>query len=319
MKETSVRRLNDQQLREAELLIDDPLAVDGLSHYPPDLSYPPVIIAEYHLARGNEVRCCHCEQRQLHQNGFVAEFSPTSRHLIGSACGQEKLGLQFSSAKSTHKDLRSRQSYLSRLDFFQVVFDQAISHCDLVLQSDELRKVESVTIFLNKYAGDLMFRLRANDGELIEVVEVRDLAAETKQDEESGRRRFKSERRRIGQLEGRAIIQSDNFRLRIKNLKDALRDACSLVRRGTDGLNTRALQSAVKRVDLAYANASNAVQEINQASAFFKEGNLEMLEKWARQHTAVKVRAQGSTLVVNGRPITLERFKPLTEIMSIKP
>jgi len=303
MSDMTTRRLNDAQLREADLLVDNPMAVEGLSHDRPADGFAPVIIAEYHLPAENMVRCCYCEQLQHHQHGFVAEFAPGSRHLIGSMCGTAKLDMHFEAARSSHRDLRSRQSYLRRLDYAVEQADAIIAECDAILKSSVLREVEAVGKTLDSRAGDLMIRLRATSGSLYEDVQVRDLAAETEEDEERGRRRFKNERRLIGQLRGRGILKADGFRLRIKGLKDALRDAATLHRSDTDALTTSKLKKALKALDDAHADTNAAVGEINRAPAFFTPENVALLAQWAASNSSVRVEADGSTLTVNGTEI----------------
>jgi len=318
MPEMTTRRLNDAQLRDADLFIDNPLAVEGLLHDRPADAFAPVIIAEYHLSKESMVRCSYCEQRQHHQHGFVAEFGPGSRHLIGSECGQSKLDMHFQAARSSHKDLRSRQSYLRRLDSAADLAEAIKAECHAILQSNALREVEAIGKTLDQTAGDLMIRLRANDGSFYEDIQVRDLAAETDEDQKRGRRRFKNERQLIGQLRGRGILKADGLRLRIKALKDALRAAAAIHQGDTDSLTTANLKKAVRALDDAHAEANAAVGEIVRARDFFAPENIDLLVRWAASSSSVAVEADGSTLIVNGKEVAPPRSDPPQLISAIK-
>lgn len=312
------RRLNDAELRDADLVVENPLLVEGLTHDPPAPDIVPTIIAEYHLPKEGAVRCCYCEQRQHHQHGFIAEFAPGCRHLIGSLCGTAKLDLQFQAARSSHKDLRSRQNYLRRLDDVAGRVDTVIAECDAVLASAALREVELAAAVLDKRAGNLMLRLRAVGGSLYEDVRVRDLEAETKEDEKRGNRRFKNERRLIGTLRGRGVLNADGFRLRIKGLKDALRNAASLQRSNTDDLPTSKLKKVLNALNDAHEDANMVIEEISRASAFFSANNLALLAQWSASNASARIEIEGSNVLVNGFEIPKVGNTQLSAIAAIK-
>lgn len=312
------RRFNDAQLRDAELLVEDPLSYPGLTYERPAEGFEPKILAEYHLPSDKQVRCSYCDQRQHHQHGFISEFAPGSCHLIGSECGQAKLNMHFQTEHRAHKDAMSRKSYLLRLDFVAERAKVLIAECDGILRSDALRHFEATGEILEKVAGDLMIRLRSNSGPLYENVPVRDLASETEEDEKNGRQRFKNERVMIGQLRGRGILYANGLRLRIKALKDAIRAAASLQRSDTDPIETTKLKSTIKALDEAHNDANAAIGEITGGFAFFTPENIKLIESWARSNSSVEVVADGSTLVVNGVKISLPKSDAPESVSAVR-
>lgn len=305
------RRLSDQQLRTADLLVDDPLTVDCLTHDPPDTSFAPVIIAEYHLPSDQMVRCSHCEQRQHHQHGFVAEFAPGRRHLIGSECGTARLGMQFASARTGHRELLDRQGYVRRLDLIGEQCEALVEQCNAILGSEALRAIEEAGTELARLAGDAVIRLRASDGLLQEEVKVRDHEAESRRPETQKHEIYRIERRAIGQLRGRALLRSDGLRQRIFAFKKEVREVAALGRQKTDQLTTASLRKAFKALDERYEDATAAIDEMNRAPAFFSPANVALLARWAQSGTASRIQDDAGRLRIAGtemrplRPISL--------------
>jgi hypothetical protein len=67
-------QLTDDQLLGIELRTDDPSAIENLSTNRPILDGPATILMEYHLPQSHPaVRCCYCDTRTFHWNGFVIE------------------------------------------------------------------------------------------------------------------------------------------------------------------------------------------------------------------------------------------------------
>ena len=185
MNSSTGRRLSDSDLRLAILDYANPLEIEGYTDERPDRDFAPMILGEYHLPAESEVRCSLCEQRQKHQNGFVVEFAPGRRHLIGGDCGRRELGAEFGRAKSRHNDERSRQRYLRRLDALVVMKDHIIEYCDTVLQGEDRKQLAATNRVLEAVAGNSMVRLRSllgRGGLLAEDVRVRDREAEKKRD-----------------------------------------------------------------------------------------------------------------------------------------
>ncbi len=196
-------------------MVSDPLAVDGFTDAPPDKNYPPVIIAEYQL--GNDeprVRCSYCEQRQHHRRGFVVEFAPGCRHLVGSNCGVQKLDLSFKAAKRSHKELKDRQHVLLRLNRAYEKYDELISHCDMILRGPELGEIQSRAVLFQRSAREAYIRLGSlatSGSALTEEVKVRDYAEEQRRDEmlpegQKGDPIYRFETAQLGPFQGAALF-----------------------------------------------------------------------------------------------------------------
>lgn len=292
------RRLNDEQLRTAALELKNPLETEGLTDERPDKTYAPTIVAEYQLEPGSEVRCTYCKQRQKHRRGFVAEFAPGARHLIGSNCGETKLDLAFRKAKSSHSDLRARQRYLLRLDRLVNQHEKLIEYCDSILFGLPLKRLSSVSGELEKAAGNSFIRLKAligSGGMLAEEVRVRDVEAERKRaerlsDDAEPKPIYKNERVQLGPVMGRGVLQAERIRSAVYGLKSEFKALRELRSSDTDSLTTRHLQKALGKVDDAAAKAETAITLLKSAPAFFTPENVERLERWARSYTSGELR-----------------------------
>lgn len=287
----TARRLSDEQLRTAQLVVDNPLEFEGVTIEPPDKSLSGAVIAEYHLkADQPPVRCSYCDQRQRHQHGFIVEFLPPARHLVGSDCGQAKLDLQFSAARKRHSELLSRQRLLHRMDAILAQRESLSSSCHDVLFGDPLKALEAKAAELSRHAGDAVIRLQAlarSGGQLTESVAVRDWDAERRRDEhrEEGKEGgpiYRFDIVPIGHLRGTAVLLAGSLRVRIHSLKQELTSLSAIARDGTEQLSNSRLSRALSAIDQHYEDARAAIASLNDASAFFELSHVRLLARWAR-------------------------------------
>ena len=247
------------------------------------------------------VRCSYCERRQHHQDGFLVEFAPGRRHLIGSECGTEKLGLQFASEKNAHADRVSRQSYLLLLDEIAERCGELLSACDQVLLSDGLKEVERAGAEFVRLAGDAVYRLRALGPTLSEQVKVRDLDAESRRTDDGTGPIYRIETARLGQLNGIGILRAEGFRQRIVLFKTRVRDMALLRRTRTEELSTGALRKRFKALDDLNVDANAAITELNGVLAFFEPEHMKLIARWAEQGTTDDIREDDGRMLINGK------------------
>lgn len=283
-----------------------------------------MIVAEYHLPKENQVRCSYCEQRQKHQHGFVAEFGPRRRHLIGSTCGTATFDLQFKAAKNKHRELLDRQVYLLQLDHIVRECDALIDHCSAVLKSSSLHAIEHAGKALEVASGDFAMRLRAIDSMLFEEVRVRDLQAEANRpddgtDDSKPKPIFRTERQAIGQLRGKAVLNHEYLRSRIYAFKTGVREIVKLENADTDTLTNSELRKAFKAINQKFEDANNAIAECNRAPNFYSAENVERIVRWAREGTTADVEQVDGKLTINGYEFAAPVIVKLDSLPSIRP
>lgn len=308
------RRLSDADLRVAILDYTNPLEIEGFTNDRPDRDFAPTILGEYHLPAGSDVRCSLCKKRQKHQNGFVVEFAPGQRHLIGGDCGKRELGADFGLAKSRHNEERSRRNYLLRLDALVAAKQSFIEYCDTILFGEALGRLIALSRELESSAGNSMGRLRSMlmaGRVLTEEVMVRDMVAEDRRDAgssetSSARALYKTETVQLGPLRGRGVVQAETIRTRVFELKKVIRELSS---DDTQDLGTRVLQRRLMRVEAAMNEAETAISMLRDASAFFEPDNLERLQRWSASFSKGELVMDGSRLRAGGRTL-----KPLKRI-----
>lgn len=320
MKTDLQRRLTDAELRGARLAVADPHSYTGLTTARPDLSYPPVIEAEYHLPTTSKpVRCSYCGKRQQHWNGFVVRFRPSQIHLIGSDCGQAKLDLRFGLARRQHKELVDRQSYILRLDGIIAKEEELRAAIRAVLFSDALSEVDRVSRELNQYAAGAFVRLRAAElaeRQLTEDVRVRDFEAERRRDEVSSRAAeggpiYRFEAVGLGRVDGAAVLLSEGIRKDIHSLKKAIDELPVLFRQDTTAIPTARLRSVIIDLSKAETAARNAVSRITGAHRFFEQVNLSRLARWSASAGEEKLSGEGRNMVVEDRRGSRKLIAPI--------
>lgn len=317
------RRLSDNELRSADLVISDPLSLEGLTHEHPDERHRPEVVAEYHLPpSADAVPCSYCEQHQAHRHGLVARFAPGSLHLVGSSCGPDKLDLHFSTARRNHKELVDRQYYLSRLDAVTQNGEVLLSAVDDVLFSDRLKELDEFAAVLTRVAGDALIRLRSlilRGGPLTETVQQRDLEAERKRDEQlpegkTGGPIYIPHEAPLGPLQGRAVLTSERLRMDVFEFKKALKETLAKMERDTDGLSTGDLKKMSLGLDRAWDEANTAVQRINNAPLFFETEHMGWLARWADTHSADRLEPRGAALALTSKSGRTETIGPIKSV-----
>lgn len=307
------RRLTDQELATAELLIQDPFALGRLSSGRPLSEQEFVILGEYHQPETADLMwCSHC-QAHRHRNGFVIEVNGETRHLIGSHCGQAHYGASFSAARAGHSELRSRQSVLGRLRLILDVSDELLKATRAVMRSPALELVASKRAEFDSARGDLAFRLASAviAGGFVEEVKVRNYAAEQRRGRE-GPPIYTTERRGIGPVEGEALFRGDFCRDSLLALQEALSQIARDARGGTDRLSTLKLTNLVRKVEEAWDRASEDCEKLRDAPRFFSPSNLDRLLRWAAQFNSFTAGVDRTAVVVGGK-----RIEPLPDLESL--
>ena len=320
MKTTTGRRLTDEQLRTAKLVLVDPLTVEGLSNDSPDKDFPPVVLGEYHLPSDKpQLRCSYCRQRAPHRKGFLVEFAPGSIHLVGSVCGPTQLDLQFGHARQSHADLVRRQGYLRRVDLICASAAHWTDSCDGILFSTKLAEIEAKSAELKKTAGDAFARLRATffaGRQLSEEVDVRDFEAERRRDELSsnddrGGPIFRKESISIGQLRGTGLLQGDALRAAIHTFKRNIQNLRSIALRNTDNITTKNLVKELLRVENDHVRANEAIRALNDCHRFFDVDHLELLARWSVGSSSDRLANNRGKLTISGRDGRAYEIEPL--------
>lgn len=314
---TNSRRLTDEQLLSASLLIEDPMAVDRLCRDRPDQELEPAIVGEYHLPTSDPaVWCCHC-QGHRHWNGFVVENSTEYRYLIGSHCGPKHYELNFAQAKNRHSDLVHRKGALERIDRLVAIADTTHAACAANLHSEGLALIDRKRAELGRASSLALSLLSSSvqtDTPLSEMVSVRDLDAERRRDEglpagQSGPPIYTQQSRSLGMITGAGLVRRRDCRDHLLALQAALRETVQLRRVSTEEVATSALVKAARSAEERWAEAEAAITEAEAAPMFFVRDNLARLERWAASHRNLDIRSDGSDLIVES-----QRIPPLDAI-----
>lgn len=307
---TQSAHLTDEQLSAARLQIDDPLATPRLSTAKPSAELTPSIVGEYHFSDEHpKLWCCHC-QGHRHRNGFVITNETGSHHMLGSKCGPDHYGLSFTLAKQDHKAKVQRKGVLERLHAICEIADLVLAAIQEVARSEGLRLVDQKREELRR-ASDSAFKALANSvrssSPLHEVVQVRDLDAERRRDEQLpddkvGPPIYRDERMPIGRVAGVAIVRDrDDCRDCILSLKAAIIAVQKLRRDDTNKHKVQALLKAVRTAEEAWESAQASIVEAEGAPAFFSPENLDRLERWTAGNRYFRLMRDGRNLRVNER------------------
>lgn len=320
---TQSAHLTDEQLSAARLQIDDPLATARLSLEKPSADLTPTIVGEYHISKDHpRLWCCHC-QGHRHHNGFVITNEGGFNYLIGSKCGPDHYGLSFSFAQRDHKAKVQRKGVLERLAAICTAADAVNASIREILHSDGLRLVDQKREELRR-ASDSAFSALAvsvrTGSMLYEMVQVRDLEAERRRDEQlppdkSGPPIYRDERMPIGRVAGAAIVrEKDDCRDHLLSLKAAIEAVVRIRNADTNKQSLQALTKAVKVAEHAWDAAQESIIEAESAPAFFSAENLERLERWTAENRYYRLTRDGSDLLVKNRDTAELRIGELPPI-----
>lgn len=309
---TAPRRLTDDQLANARLEIDDPLAIPSLSKDRPSADLTPEIVGEYHLTGDHDaIWCCHC-QAHRHRNGFIVTNATGANHLIGSTCGPKHYGLSFNFARTQHRTLTRRKAILERLRSICAAADTTLTAIAGALASDGLRQIDLKRAEIRK-ASEQIFTLLStfiqNGSPLQEMIQVRDLDAERRRDEnlpegKSGPPIFIQQPRSLGIVAGAGLLRRRDCRDSLLALRAAVETVRDMGKAATDNYSLQALTKAVKAAEDAWDDANRAIAEAEAAPRFFSAENLDRLERWSSAYNTFSLRADGSSLVITDKGIT---------------
>lgn len=321
---TQSAHLTDEQLSAARLQIDEPLATPRLSLEKPSADLKPAIVGEYHLSKDHpRLWCCHC-QGHRHHNGFVITNEGGSNYLIGSKCGPDHYGLSFSFAQQEHKANVQRKGVLERLAAICATADAVNASIHEILHSDGLRLIDQKREELRR-ASDSAFSALAvsmrTGSTLYEMVQVRDVDAERRRDEQlppdkSGPPLYRDERMPIGRVATTAVLrEKDDCRDHLLSLRAAIEAVARMRHADTNKQSLQALTKAVKIAEQAWDAAQVSIIEAENAPAFFSRENLDRLERWTAENRYYRLTRDGSGLLVKNRDTAERRIRPLPPIV----
>jgi hypothetical protein len=294
-----------------------------LSLEKPSADLTPSIVGEYHLSKDHpRLWCCHC-QGHRHHNGFVITNEGGFNYLIGSKCGPDYYGLSFSFAQRDHKAKVQRKGVLERLAAICAAADAVNASIREILHSDGLRLVDQKREELRR-ASDSAFSALAvsvrTGSMLYEIVQVRDLEAERRRDEQlspdkSGPPIYRDERMPIGRVAGTAILrEKDDCRDHLLSLRAAIEAVVRMRNADTNKQSLQALTKAVRVAEQASDAAQEFIIEAESAPAFFSAENLERLERWTAENRYYRLTRDGSDLLVKNRDTAERRIGRLPPI-----
>lgn len=271
-------KLTDDQLLGIELRTDDPSATENLSINRPVLDGPATILMEYHLPQSRPaVRCCYCDTRTPHRNGFVIEAAHGRRHLIGSTCGPTHLGLSFNEVRRGFKTQVTRQSLLRRIAAIGPAIGAIAGYRPAMQRLQPLLEAEAA---FKAGAPDLYRDLRllvVRGQQLSETVRVRDYEAE--QRTESEEPIFRPENRSIGAIEGEGLVRARTLFGTLDGRRAAIAAFLKTIKDGTDDLSERQLRVTLDTLVEADDAARAAILSLNRAHAFFTKSNFEKIQR----------------------------------------
>lgn len=305
-------RPDDRQLSTLDFRIQDPAAVPGYSRDRPDIRLEPTIIGHYDLRpTGGRKRlqeepyfwCCHC-QKDNHWSGFVVTNQGGRSYSVGKDCASSHYGVEFSRTRRNFADLTNRQGVLERLERIHAGASLLNAEMSRILQGQALAAIDMKRKEIEKANPNAAYLLSAaaNSGaDLYEDVQVRDAAAERKRADRLGDRDpktpiWRSERSRLGPLEGAALVRTQfDCRDRLISLRSTIQKANAAWRDDTNRLTTGELTRLVKKVEEAHAQAKAGLTEYSQATAFFSPRNLDRISRWAagRRDFSIVVMGRG--------------------------
>jgi len=307
---TQSAQLSDEQLSVARLQIDDPLATHHLCLEKPSADLTPAIVGEYHLSKDHpRLWCCHC-QGHRHHNGFVITNESGSSYLIGSRCGPDHYGLSFSLAEREHKAKVRRKGVLERLNSICANASAVSATIREILHSEALRLVDQKREELRQ-ASDSAFNALSvsvrTESALYEIVQVRDLEAERRRDEQlppdkSGPPLYRDERMAIGRVAGVAVLRdTGDCRDHLLALRAAIETVVRLRNQNTNSHPIQTLTKAVRAAEEAWDAAQESIIEAENAPAFFGPENLNRLERWSAENRYYRLTREGQNLLVKNR------------------
>lgn len=309
--------MTDAELSSARLEIDDPLALPNLSLERPPGDDPPEIVGEYHLPQGHDLLwCCHC-QSHSHRNGFAVTNSTGQQYLLGSECGPKHYGFAFEFAARDHKAKVKRKGVLDRLRAIVATAPAVKATIQEILTSEGLRVIDAKRRELHGASSSAFHALATSvktEMPLYEMVQVRDIAAEQRRDEqlpddETGPPIYRWERMSVGNVAGAGLLRHSYYcRDQLLGLSGAMDRVVAIHNEFTDRFDIKELTKVVREAEGAWAAAQAAIEEAELADAFFTGGNLNRLERWSRDSSRYfTMLAEGSNLVVDtkGKRITI--------------
>lgn len=274
----SVGRLSDQDLLDREFTTFDPANIEGLSLARPAKDQPLIFLMEFHLEQDEApVRCCVCERRAEHWNGFVVQVGE-SKHLIGSRCGPKYFGLEFRKGGNALKVAVGRKRELRRALDLKARSDLLLAYMP---SHDALASILAVQNQLKAHTPILYRELRdlANRGEPFSVTEqVRDFERERRTN--AGGPLYRHDRRPLGPIRGVGLLRADTLARSFESRRRSLAVLLNAIAADTDSVADRALSKLVRSVEAENAKAADAVETLNRAADFFSPDNLQRMSAW---------------------------------------
>jgi hypothetical protein len=316
MLESNAHSYTDNELRQANLLIGDPLGQEGLVEALADgvrLSRLENLYAMSHDIP--KIRCGACGRR-LHRHGFTAILSTGDRLLLGSSCGGSKFG-SWEAAKRELKQLRDRKYYLERADTLSASLPQISS--EIANWESVATIASSVVAELKENLPDLYSTLKnasERDGRLTITrrVHMRDLRRDG-----TVKITFRYEHVDLGPIPGRALFLLEDTRKMVTSARNAFHD---FVYSWGDGEGI----STVLDLQRSHKEAVDAAESLNRVLAslvgladFFAPAGLDAVVDWTKSGgLAGSYQASSRSLSQNGGEIVVSlpaRYAPPTSLL----
>lgn len=273
------RSLSDEELLGREFTTADPGSIEGLSTDPPSVDQPLLFLMEYHLGADEaQVRCCACERKTEHSNGFVVEAG-SHRHLIGSSCGPKHFGLKFGQGRSELKSAVKRQRQLRRALALKKRREALLNYSPSVAT---LNAIVAVQDELKGQAPKLYRELKrlVDRGEPFSTVEKqRDFERERRTGSDGPL--YEYVRASLGQVRGRGLLSAQTLSRAFEERRRSLAVLFNALGGNTNDVEDRKLGALLDAVEAANTKAATAAAALNSAGEFFAPDNLHRLQTWA--------------------------------------
>lgn len=310
---TKVRipNLSDAELVDRIFVIDDPLALDNITSAAPPTDEWLTYEGRYEV--GTSVTCAFAHR---HKRGYVFRDEQGRHYLIGHECGAKHLGLgNWQSFTTGREQLEDRASSLRLIRDLADAFRRhrdwiaGLPQDPAIRAFDELRR--QLVADLPELVAAATAATARSDGMLAIPVRVRDYAAEERRREreaqarewyagqtEAERMAFHAKGGRVpgvdrtpiitrgtyalGTLQGRSVFSSTPA------LSLGMRQLLPLIDRFLEMPRTPTTRKGLVEVTRNAKELVNrllrAQASIDDATAFFEQGNLERVARWADAH-----------------------------------
>jgi hypothetical protein len=322
-----VDKLSDEQLLTAIIKTNDPMNLDGIQNVPPADDCPDLWFEMNYEADAN----AKCVFGHSHRKGIILRDAAGLRYPIGHTCGKGRYGLDWNVLENAIDKIRDRKEYLIRL---QNIGNAIKSEEEWLSELSNHPAIAALDRLHQTFAADCraLFAecvdIARGNGTMWADVDERDYAAEERRRERDAERddRLKTMTpanrardlkkfgvpgsdktpiymkvpRSMGVLAGLPVFRAEPLKPRIKDYVTQIRlmaDTCLQLPNSGD------LPGISKLATRTFNDIASALDEINEAAAFFNYANLARVVEWAnkRDIDGLKFSVDGAALrVENG-------------------